>query len=664
MNNNHEFSNIVKKYHNEHKDEKKSNTEELLSQDLVHLSEKEDLKIKEIYIEGEVQLAEEGKIITEEDKVKGSVSLSTYLDFCRFAGGVVPTLAVIMSIAAAVGIQIFAEYCLSQWLSYLEIINDSKMIAVSNTTLANANDKADLYKTLYWAIALSTFSTSAISVFFTVYFVLKASSSLHNTVLEKIFHAPIHFFDTTPVGRIMNRLSKDIDEIDNFLPKNVANCLQTLFRTIGPIIFICIKIPYYTIMAVIQVVFMYLLSIIYRKVVRAVKRIDNVTRSPIYSHITATMQGLVSIRAYRHQNEFRNDFSKYTDTNTNAMFLYFGTTRWFSLYYDFLCIVGVVAVSVAALLLADSISAAILAMSVAYLIKIVDLLQYTCQQVAEAESRFTSVERINHYVNTLEDEGDYETTEKALINSWPSNGVVEFENVSFRYRDNMPLALKDLSFCINDKEKIGIVGRTGAGKSSLSVVLYRLADIEKGSIKISGVDIKDIGLYDLRNSLSMIPQDPVLFIGTIRYNLDPFSKSTDKELWNVLEKAHMKNSILVLPDKLESMVAENGSNFSVGERQLICMARALLRKSKILILDEATAAIDANTDSKIQAMIKEAFCDCTVLTIAHRLNTIMHCDRILLMEKGEILEFDSPSTLLQKDSHFSKMVKAANIKNE
>jgi len=267
---------------------------------------------------------------------------------------------------------------------------------------------------------------------------------------------------------------------------------------------------------------------------------------------------------------------------------------------------------------------------------------------------------MTHYTSEIEHEGPFET-ERDLAN-WPSAGKIDFVDVNLRYRPNLPLVLRGVSFAINAKEKVGIAGRTGAGKSSLAVALFRLTEIDDGKILIDDEDTASVGLTKLRSRLSIIPQDPVLFIGTIRYNLDPFDQHTDEKLWLALEKAYMKDVIAGLPMKLETHVVENGENFSVGERQLICMARALLQESKILLLDEATAAIDSATDAKIQITIRESFKDCTVLTIAHRLNTIMECDRILVMDDGKVAEFDTPSNLMSsEDSMFAKMAKSSSI---
>jgi len=286
--------------------------------------------------------------------------------------------------------------------------------------------------------------------------------------------------------------------------------------------------------------------------------------------------------------------------------------------------------------------------------------QITVRLMAEVEARFTSAERIIQYVDELYEEAAAIVPGKRPAKEWPQYGRVQFVNFSMRYRENLPLVLKNVTLDFKPQEKVGIVGRTGSGKSSLGVGLFRLVEPATGYIDIDGVNCHEIGLFDMRSKLAIIPQDPVLFIGTVRYNLDPFEIYSDSQIWNALEQCYMKKAIKSLPEGLEAPVIENGENFSVGERQLMCMARALLRNSKVLMLDEATAAIDTETDSLIQVTIREAFKECTMLTIAHRLNTVLTCDRILVMSDGEVAEFDTPATLIAKpNGMFASMLKAA-----
>lgn len=280
------------------------------------------------------------------------------------------------------------------------------------------------------------------------------------------------------------------------------------------------------------------------------------------------------------------------------------------------------------------------------------LIQYGLRMSADLENAMTSIERVEDYskINTERAEG---------IHLKIPEGSVEFSKVNLKYSTNSDHILKDVDFTIRSKEKVGIIGRTGAGKSSVISTLFRLYDID-GQIKIDDVDIKTMKLNSLRTQLSIIPQNPVLFTGTLRSNLDPYRRHTDNVLWKALEEVYIKDIVKDLNDE----IAEGGSNFSIGQRQLICLARAVLKNNKILVLDEATANVDPNTETLIQKTIKEKFADCTVFTIAHRLETIMNSDKILVLDKGKLIEFDSPSSLLNDEySRFYLMSKQAGLIN-
>ncbi|EYC37197.1 hypothetical protein Y032_0816g2506 [Ancylostoma ceylanicum] len=301
-------------------------------------------------------------------------------------------------------------------------------------------------------------------------------------------------------------------------------------------------------------------------------------------------------------------------------------------------------------------SPSIFGVSITYALNITDVLNFTVRLLSDTEANIVAVERIHEYTITPT-EASWEIPEEKPPADWSSHGCVKFLDYSTRYREGLDLVLKGISADVREGEKVGIVGRTGAGKSSFALALFRMIEPASGRIMIDGVDIASLGLHDLRRNLTIIPQDPVLFSGTLRFNLDPFGTSTDSEIWNALELAHLKTFVSNFPDGLDHSISEGGENISVGQRQLVCLARAILRNTKVLVLDEATAAIDVTTDAVIQATIREQFAKCTVFTIAHRLNTIMDYDRIMVLENGRIIEFDSPSKLLENpESAFAKMV--------
>ncbi|KHG15797.1 ABC transporter C family member 2 [Gossypium arboreum] len=298
-----------------------------------------------------------------------------------------------------------------------------------------------------------------------------------------------------------------------------------------------------------------------------------------------------------------------------------------------------------------------------YSLNITSLLSGVLRQASRAENSLNAVERVGSYIN-LPSEAPDVTESHRPPPGWPSSGSIQFEDVVLRYRPELPPVLCGLSFTTSPSEKIGIVGRTGAGKSSMLNALFRIVELEKGRILVDGCDISRFGLSALRKALSIIPQSPVLFSGTVRLNLDPFNEHNDADLWEALERAHLKDVIRRNSFGLDAEVLESGENFSVGQRQLLCLARALLRRSKILVLDEATAAVDVKTDAFIQKTIHEEFKSCTMLVIAHRLNTIIDCDQILVLDAGQVLEYSTPEELLaNEESAFSKMVQSTGPAN-
>uniref|UniRef100_A0A8K9XXT1 ATP-binding cassette, sub-family C (CFTR/MRP), member 12 n=1 Tax=Oncorhynchus mykiss TaxID=8022 RepID=A0A8K9XXT1_ONCMY len=590
------------------------------------------------------------QLVTQEGSQEGSVAWRTYHQYCKAAGGYILLSLIIIIFICLVGTTAFSNWWLSYWLE-----QGSGVTIVSNSTAGNISLNPDLsfYQMIYGLVVVAMLVFSFIKGYSFTKVTLHASSKLHDTMFRNILNSPMSFFDTTPTGRMVNRFSKDQDEVDTMLPFNMENFLQ-----------FCLMVTY-TIVTISAVFPPLLIAItpvwcVLSPVIREMKRMENVSRSPWISLTTSTIQGLTTIHAYN-----KREFKEMSDNNSNHFLLFNCGTRWLSFWLDFLSASVTLLVALFVVLSSpDTISPAMKGLALSYTIQLTGMLQYVVRLSTELEAKFLSVERLQEYIEGCVSEAPRRVKDALIPEGWPHKGAISFKDYTMRYRANTPIVLDGLQLNIQPREKLGIVGRTGSGKSSLGVALFRLVEPAAGTIFIDGVDTSAIGLEDLRSKLSVIPQDPVLFIGTVRYNLDPFNNYSDEDIWSALDKTFMKHTISSLPEKLQSEVVENGENFSVGERQLMCMARALLRNSKIILLDEATASIDSETDSLIQHTIRDAFQDCTMLTIAHRINTVLESDRILVMDAGRVVECDSPEVLMQRpDSQFAALLTAANTVN-
>ncbi|XP_038615214.1 multidrug resistance-associated protein 4 isoform X2 [Tachyglossus aculeatus] len=455
-------------------------------------------------------------------------------------------------------------------------------------------------------------------------------------------------------GRILNRFSKDIGHLDDLLPLTFLDFIQILLMMIAVVAVAVAVIPWIVFPLIPLGIVFIILRRYFLETSRNVKRLESTTRSPVFSHLSTSLQGLWTIRAYKAEERFQEMFDAHQDLHSEAWFLFLTTSRWFALRLDAICAIFVIVIAFGSVILAKTLDAGEVGLALSYAITLMGMFQWGVRQSAEVENMMISVERVMEYTE-LEKEAPWES-KKRPPQEWPSQGVIVFENVNFTYNLDGPLVLKHLTALIKSKEKVGIVGRTGAGKSSLIAALFRLAEPE-GRIWIDKVLTTEIGLHDLRRKMSIIPQEPVLFTGTMRKNLDPFDEHTDQDLWNALQEVQLKEAVEDLPGKMDTELAESGSNFSVGQRQLVCLARAILRKNRILIIDEATANVDPRTDELIQKTIREKFDQCTVLTIAHRLNTIIDSDKIMVLDGGRLKEYDEPYVLLQnKESLFYKML--------
>ncbi|XP_034411120.1 multidrug resistance-associated protein 4-like isoform X1 [Cyclopterus lumpus] len=595
--------------------------------------------------------------VAEETRAEGNVSGHVYLKY--FSAGCNPLVLmaiVVLSVMAEVA-YILQDWWLVYWARE-EFFNSTAGPGSFKTGINATRSHQELNLNFYLGIysgltaAAVVFGYARSLVIFRG--LVRSAQALHNNMFSAVLRTPVHFFDVNPIGRILNRFSKDISQIDSMLPITFVDFYQLFLQNVAVVAVAASVIPLILIPVIpLLVVFLYLRRF-YLRTSRDVKRLESTTRSPVFSHLSSSLQGLWTIRALRAEDRLKKAFDAHQDLHSEAWFLFLMTSRWFALHLDSICAVLIAMSIFGCILLRDGLKAGEVGLVLTYVVTLVGNFQWTVRQSAEVENMMTSVERVVEYTE-LESEAPWETQKQPPPN-WPNKGLVTFDQVSFSYSSDGPLVLKGISATFQPNEKVGIVGRTGAGKSSLVSALFRLSE-PQGKIYIDGVLTSEIGLHDLRQKMSIIPQDPVLFTGSMRKNLDPFNQHSDEDLWKALEEVQLKSLLEELPGGLETVLAESGSNFSTGQRQLVCLARAILRKNRILVIDEATANVDPRTDALIQKTIRDKFNKCTVLTIAHRLNTIVDSDRILVLDGGTIQELDRPFTLLQnKEGALYRMV--------
>jgi len=590
-----------------------------------------------------------GQMVQQEAVATGSVSKDVYVVYakaCSIPTVVVFIISMLIAQACSIGSNVWLQYWSSQ----------------NNKTGSNQN--VTMYLGVYAAIGL-VFACFVViqTLLLTIFCAIRCSRVLHESMLRRIIRAPMSFFDTQPIGRTLNRFSKDQNVVDEVLPRSFQMYFRTLISVSSVLIVISTSTPYFMTF-VIPIAFLYYVTQkYYLGASRELKRLDSVSKSPMFSHFSETLDGIQTIRAYQQQLRFIAENNHRLDENVKAYYPSVSANRWLAVRLEFLgglVIFGSALFAVLEVAYGGNIDAGVVGLSVSYALTVTNAMNWMVRQYCEIETNIVSVERIKQYL-------EVETEAPAVTDfrppaSWPDKGVIDFSHYSTRYREGLDLVLQDLTLRINDHEKVGIVGRTGSGKSSTTLSLFRIIEAVRGKISIDGIDISKLGLHDLRSRITIIPQDPTVFTGTVRENIDPFETADDADIWDALESVRLKDYVSSLPNKLNTKLSQGGGSFSLGQRQLLCLARALLRRTKVLVLDEATAQIDVETDSIIQETIRREFKNCTVLTIAHRIITVLDSDKILVLEKGNVMEFDTPEALLvNEDGYFSKLVKESGL---
>ncbi|CCC69583.1 hypothetical protein NCAS_0C05930 [Naumovozyma castellii] len=641
------------------------------------------------------ELAKNGKLVEEETKAEGVVSIQVYKWYLTIFGGwkTVSLLGLIfittqmVFIAQSWWVRAWVSRSLKENLSVLTngitqfsfpIINAVNFKSVIESQKSSINTVPDYerkphstfyYLSIYFLIGLTQSLLAASKSVLNFVLGIRASRKIFESLLYRTLHAKLGFFDATPIGRIMNRFSKDIESVDQELTPYLEAAFFCLVQCIATMALITFITPQFLSVAILVGCLYYLVGYFYMAASRELKRFESISKSPIYQHFSETLVGVATIRAYGDESRFMLENLHKIDENNKPFFYLWVFNRWLSFRIDMIGAFVIFGAGVFILTNIKNIDSGMAGISLTYAISFTEGALWLVRFYADVEMNMNSVERLKEYME-IEQEPYDEYKDTLLHDEWPSNGKIEVKDLSLRYAPNLPKVIKNVSFVVEPKTKIGIVGRTGAGKSTIITAMFRFLNPESGYIKIDDVNIASINLTKLRRSITIIPQDPTLFTGTIKLNLDPYNEFTDDAIFEALKRVNLvteeelqnngtqtgtsENANKFL--NLENEITEGGSNLSHGQRQLVCLARSLLRNPKIILLDEATASIDYASDAKIQETIRKEFSQSTILTIAHRLRSVIDYDKIIVMDAGEVKEYDHPySLLLDKNSNFYSM---------
>ncbi|XP_020828088.1 ATP-binding cassette sub-family C member 6 isoform X2 [Phascolarctos cinereus] len=584
--------------------------------------------------------------LTEGDKVQyGRVNATLYLAYLRAAGTWI-CLSVVFIFLCQQVVSFSRGYWLSLWA-------DDPIV---NGTQQHTGLRVGIFGLLGCFQAIGRFGSIAVVLVGGV----RASQQLFQGLLHDVARSPMIFFEQTPIGNLLNRFCKETDAMDAVIPDKFKSVLGFLFGLLEVILVIVVTTPLAAVV-VLPLMALYIgLQNLYIASSCQLKRLESASRSPIYSHISETFQGSAVIRAFQAQDQFIVQNDSRIDEHQRASFPRLVADRWLATNMELLGNILIFTAAFFAVFSKPHLSPGIVGFSVSVALQVTEILHWLVRSWTDLENNIVCVERMRDYIKTPK-EAPWTLPHNGISHTWPAMGQIEFRGYSLRYRPELALALRNLTLKIHPREKVGIVGRTGAGKSSLTISLLRLIEAAEGGIWIDGVNISQVGLHTLRSKISIIPQDPILFPGSVRMNLDLLDEHSDDEIWRALEMVQLKSFILGLPGQLQYECSDQGDNLSVGQKQLLCLARALLRKTKILFLDEATAAVDPQNDLQIQAILRDQFSDCTVLTIAHRLHTVMDCSRILVMDNGVVAEFGTPPQLLAQRGLFYRLAEESGL---
>ncbi|NXE31604.1 MRP7 protein, partial [Ptilorrhoa leucosticta] len=633
-----------------------------------------------IETEAEESTQNNNLIHKEEEKKEGAVAFQVYKAYWLAMGSCL-AISILFSLFLMQASRNISDWWLSYWISSISQTANTSMMACSaslpspelllfstaglvssiqdlDNTPAPSNGSVDMnfYLIVYGSIAGANSLFTIIRAFLFAYGALRAAAVIHNRLLQRVLKATVTFFDTTPTGRILNRFSSDLYCVDDSLPFILNIFLADIYGLLGMLVIMTYGLPWIGLVLVPLAVVYFFIQRYYRFTSRELKRLYSVTLSPIYTHFSETLSGLSSIRAMRATKRFELENQLRLEQNQRCLFASNTVMEWLDIRLQMIGVAVVTAIAGIAIIQHQKQlgNPGLVGLALSYALSVTNLLSGLIASFTHTEIMMVSVERTEEYTTDIPMEPQDKLVQvKAQMCSqvsadWPSQGLVEFQQVVLAYRAGLPNALDGVSFTVYPGEKLGIVGRTGSGKSTLFLALFRMVELKSGQILLDGVDSQLVGLEELRSRLAIIPQDPFLFSGSIRENLDPQGKRTDAELCEVLEQCYLWDAVTQMGG-LDSELGERGKNLSVGQRQLLCLARALLTQAKVLCIDEATASVDQKTDQLLQQTIRQRFADKTVLTIAHRLNTILDSDRVLVMQAGRVAELDSPTRLSQKD---------------